>query len=266
MELVLPESEGWAGMHLMNAEWGNIGVIAKRTYAVSGNTATEAPAEDIVITDTLEPAAQDGEDNPVIRREAETALFKSHGDVLYLGRGTEALDSDNALIDEATITVNGQERRRYARGGPVSVDPVNLFGYEPRTKRISGGYDPDTFDFATDGAALFRSARRSIGYSVPVSSKLPSGTLDVTVTTQSPGATDTLADFVIMLPAVQATAFVWEGGRNDPPNWCKRSAIALEADTMTISGATVTVVWRGKLSLSAVPIADLRRLTLREVA
>jgi len=37
-------------------------------------------------------------------------------------------------------------------------------------------------------------------------------------------------------------------------------------DTMTIDSSTVTVIWRGSVSLADVAAADLRRLTLKEAA
>jgi len=216
-EIVLPETDGWGATHLVNGDWGRIGVIAKRAYAVSGGVATPSRMpEDIVVTDTVAPDATDGEDLPVIRREAETALFKAQGDVLYLGRGTETPASDGGQVTAASITLAGAERRRYARGSD-GADPVNLFGYEPRSKRVPG-FDPDTFNYAAHGAALFRSARRSAGFSVPVDTLLPTGTLTAQVTVQSAGTTDTLATFDITLPPLTATPFVWEGGSNAPAN------------------------------------------------
>ncbi|MEL7097509.1 MAG: hypothetical protein AAGM84_01650 [Pseudomonadota bacterium] len=264
MEIRVPQTGGWTALHLMNAAWGHIGVIAKRAYAVANGAATPAAPQEIIVTDTVDPAATDGEDFPVIRREAETALFKAQGDVLFLGRGTEAADSSGAQITSASLRVAGAQRRRYTRQ-PDAADPVNLFGYEPRTKRVPG-YDPDTFSFAASGAALFRSARRSAGFSVPVSTLLPTGSAQVEVTTQSAGTTDTLTAFEITMPPLTATPFVWEGGTNTPSNWCKRAPLQLVPDTMTIEGDLVSVLWRGKLALSAVPAADLRRLKIEEAA
>lgn len=266
MEFVLPKTLGWSAMHLVNKDWGNIAVIVKREYQVSaGKAIPKAVSEGLVLTDTVAMREIAGQNTLVISREAETALFKTKSDILYLGRGTQANDSSDNKIISARLSLNGSDRRTYIRGGSQDIDPINLFGYEPRTTRIAGGYDQATFSFPDQGDDLFHSTRRSMGYAVPSAVLNLSGVLQIKVSTHSFGGDDTLADFILALNKVSAIPFVWEGGLNKPAYWCKRTALALTADTITINANQLSVIWRGQLPLANHPAADLRRITLKEV-
>ena len=101
MDFTLPDSPGWSAMHLVSGDWGNIAIIAKREYEVSGSSA--APRDDLegfVLVDTVDGTAVDEADRPIIRREAETALIKTRGDVLYLGRGTEVPETRSYVTSD----------------------------------------------------------------------------------------------------------------------------------------------------------------------
>lgn len=260
MDLTLPESPGWSGMHLVNDDWGNIAVIVKREWVIAGgNTTPASDPKGVVVTDEVSTQVIDGDDTMVIEREAETALFKTRADVLFLGIGT----TQAPLIDSAELRLNGATRRRFTRSG--DGDPINLFGYEPRPLRVPG-YKPETFDYRTQGANLFWSARRSNGFSVPSSALNLAGPQSVEVTTTTDGTETVEKAFDVDLPGITATPFVWEGGSNKPAYWCKRPALALLADTLTVDGDMVSVVWRGALPLASYPAADLRRIDIKEAA
>lgn len=272
MDLTLPDSTGWSGMHLVNKDWGSIAVIVKREWVIEGGSTTPADTvAGIVVADVVSIHDIDGEDTLVIEREAETALFKTRKDVLYLSSSTETPDAQGKQIITASLFVNDTERRRFTRGGATSTDPVNLFGYEPRTTRIAGGYDAETFDFPTEGAALFWSARRSDGFSVFGTDWDLSGSITLRVESRNADmdpADDPLAlpEVTVDLPDITATPFVWEGGSNTPAHWCKRPALALVADTLTLDGDRVSAIWRGALPLASHPAADLRRIDIKEAA
>lgn len=274
MEFRLPDSNGWSAMHLVSDDWGNIALIVKREYAMSGGAAEPRKGilEGFIVADTVDPDAVDEHDRPIIRREAETALFKHRADLIYLGRGTEAPDARGGIIDSAEIKLNGQARRRFTRSmAAPEFDPVNLFGYHPRQSRLSRPYDPDTFDYASDGIDLFWSARRSSVFQVIGTAPDFEGAAAISVETVSPETptnvdADILAAFSMTIPTVTATPFVWEGGSNKPANWCRRAPLRLEADTITINGGLVSVLWRGALPLQHYPAADLRRVDLKEAA
>jgi hypothetical protein len=273
MEFTLPDSPGWSAMHLVSGDWGNIAIIAKREYEVSGSSA--APRDDLdgfVLVDTVDGTAVDEADRPIIRCEAETALFKTRGDVFYLGRGTEVPDGNGGIIDTAEFKVNGTVRRRFTRTGvPAQTDPRNLFGYQSRLGRLNPPYDPETFDYASDGDELFWSARRGGSFQIPVTARNFEGSAAISVESVSPETeadvdAEVIVAFSMTIPTVTATPFVWEGGSNAPANWCRRAPETLRADTITVDGARVSVLWRGSLALSGTPAADLRRIDLKEAA
>lgn len=280
MEFLLPNSPGWSAMHLMNAEWGKIALIVKREYLLDSGQGTLTPRDDVeglIVADTIEPTITDDEDRPVVRRGADLALFTAHADLIYLGVGTEALDPHGVRFDTAAFRVDGVARRSFTRPSPAfAPDPVNLFGYHPKADRLSPPYDPATFDFAAQGASLFRAARRDGGYSVSNGLPALAGDLDIRVETTSSGSDtdpftgdvipDVVAEFSLSVPDMVAIPFVWEGGKNSPAYWCRRAPVALKADTLTIEGDRVSLIWRGALPLSEVPAPDLRQVNIQEAA
>ena len=261
MQIVLPDTPGWSAAHASNAEWGSTAIIAKRRYVRSGASADASDPEEVRTGDVVETRSVGGDDTVIIARESELAFFKTRADVLALGwAGVPA-----GAVTGASLSLNGVERRRFAGLDARALDPVNLFGYEPRRTRIPGGYDMATFTFAGQGGALFQSARRSGGWTLPNTALTLTGAQRIEVAVTTAAGTETVADVTLTLPAVTATPFVWEGGSNKPAYWCRRADVPLVADTITLTEADVTVLWRGALPLADAPLADIRQVTLKEV-
>lgn len=251
MEIVLPEGPGWSAMHLADRNWGATALIVKREHDVTGRAATpRAAQEGIVLSDTL----IEGDPRAIIVREAETALFKARPEALRLGYGTGG-------VVQAQMRVSGTVHRTLVAG--AVQDPVNLFGFEPRTNRV-GGFDPDGFDYDADGPALFRSARRTEGWSVPADAALAGDVrVEVTVTGADGGGPVMLDDVTVRIPRLVVTPFVWEGRRNDPAYWCRRAPTEMTADTLILTGPRLHLIWRAALPMDVHPPADLRRVVLK---
>lgn len=277
MEIILPDGPGWSALHLVSADWGSSAVIVKREWRITGQTTVSyAPGagealEGVIMADTVTMRDVAGTEVQIIAREAETALFKSYTDILFLGRGTEARDPDGQDVSSAFLRVGGVTRRTYARPAAQHRDPVNLFGYEPRANRITGDIVPGAFDYAGTAPSLFRSARRSNGYAIPNPAFALSGALEIAVSTRNAAMTTDdpdhpVAEVSVQVPDVTAQAFVWEGGANAPANWCRRAPRAMVADTLTVGLDRVSVLWRVALPLAEMPAADLRRIDVKEAA
>ena len=272
MQFTFPPSPGWSALHLSNADWGSIAVIVKQEWRLSsGALGPDLNPEGIVLTDTVDLHEIDGQDMQIIHREADTALFKTRTDVFYVGRGTEVADVDGREVSSASLSVGGVTRRMYQRSGAATVDPINLFGFENRINRIPGGYNPESFSFPAQGGLLFWGARRSLGFSVTGTNWPLTGTQRVEITTrnadmEADDPSHILLGFDLTVPGLSMTPFVWEGGSNAPSNWCRRAAQSLTPDTLTIDGNRVSVIWRGALPLLTTPVADLRRIDLKEAA
>jgi hypothetical protein len=269
MEMILPHTDGWSAIHLIEKGWGHIAVIVKREWRVAsdGSTTPRSHPDSLILAEQVQMSQIDGEEVLVIVREAETALLKHSVDLHLLGIGTEWKDETGSEIDRARLTLNGEICCTYQRQTDAGIDPVNLFGFEPRPARIDTS---QPFNFADHAPALFRSMRRSGDYLSASPPPNLAGIQQMQVTTTSnlggsPEHHETVADCRVDVPVLEMHPFVWEGGRNDPPYWCHRPAQTLLADTLILSGDILSVLWRAALPLSDYPAADLRRLEIKEV-
>jgi hypothetical protein len=273
MDIALPATPGWSAMHLIeDQDWHQIAVIAKREYDVAGGAATAADDPDgVLMADDFNSAVAN------IRVESDIALRKTMVDWHFLDLSTGS-GPWTGRIDTAALTVNGSVRVSFAKRSSVDpnrevvIDPDNLFGYEPRSDRItlSNSTDPDviadSFDFDAQTPGLFRSTRRSDGFVAgPSTLPLPQ-TLDVTVSTTTAGTTTNVMTLGMTVPQLTATAFLYEGGPDKAAFWCRRDPVPMVADTLTLTTTRAAILWRTALSIATHPVADLRMILIEEAA
>lgn len=293
MEIVLPQTDGWSAVPLIDDEWAHSGLVVKRDYDVAGGVAVPSAASGEVLTGD----ALDGRD---ILRDGEMALFKAQTDWHYLGN-----PSGFATLTEAVMLVNGQERARF--DNPVlafTPDAHNLFGFEPRDRRVVLAvpeFDKDdliaakaareienaangivmteveladavladdfgySFDFNAHIPAIFHSTRRSEGYSNPNAALPVPLEMDISFTGALDGGALELPSISLSRPDIEVTVMVYEGGPDKPEYWCKRPALAMVPDTVIVSQTTASILWRAKFADTTHPIADIRQFTLSEV-
>lgn len=264
MELILPQSQGWSALHVAAEAWGHIAVIAKRRYTVAGGIATPAAAAPVLVADEYDPLTK------TIKREGELALFKTQLDWHFLG--ASAMNGAwGGWAKTASFSVNGVEVVRFNRPFEDEsewADAVNLFGFEPRDRRVTPALDlstTDPKDVVFDGAALFHATRRSDGFVATEMSPLPRD-IDATVSSIRGETSTEHGRASLHIPDVFMQAFVWEGGPDNKAFWCARAKVALVLDTFTMDATSVEVLWRGRLAMATHPLADLRQIVLKEEA
>lgn len=254
MQIILPQGTGWTAMPLMDDDWGQVGVVAKRCFDPAGNAVAGALrlADDAV---TYQDSAN--KTRVRINAEADIALFKEQVDVHLRGVGNQ--------VDAASITFNATPVMAYAgvAANPAS-DPANLFGYEPREARI--GATPTTqFDFAAMTPEVFHSSRRSGGGYTPTLPSMPLPVaLKILATSRVGAVIRTHAKLTITLKSLMLRVWLYEGGPDRETYWCAQATVPMQADTVTLTPAGAEVLWRGAVSLAAAPLALIRKFEIRE--
>jgi hypothetical protein len=253
MQIILPQGIGWAAMPLMDDEWGQIGLVAKRCFDPAGN----AVAGDLRLADEA-VTYQDSANKTRVRinAEADIALFKEQVDVHLRGVGNQ--------VDAASITFNGLAVMAYAgvAANPAS-DPANLFGYEPREDRI-GATSTTQFDFAAMTPEVFHSSRRSGGYTPTLPAMPLPGSVAIKATSRVGTVTRTHADLTLTLKSLTLRVWLYEGGPDRADYWCAHATVPMLADTVTLTPAGAEVLWRGAVSLAKNPLALIRKFDITE--
>lgn len=263
MEVTLPKSDGWSAMPLLDTNWGRVGAVAKRVYVWNGNDARA--------TDPVPIRQADEMAGNIILAEAEMALFKTAADWHFRGLGIGGANTPGAL-SAAEIRIGGAIRLTYARPvAPLPVDPQNLFGFEPRgSRKIDANLPvpprPIPFDFAKYGPPMFRGTRRSDGY-LPANdvTALPAS-MQIEVQTHQGTSTATPLSKSLTLPNVILSGWLHESGPDTPAYWCAHAHLPMVPDTLILSLTGAEVLWRATFPLTALPLADLRRLSIEEAA
>jgi len=241
MQIVLPSGPGWAAMALIGADWDRLGVVAKCGFGPTGaRQASALRLSDQIAADRL-------------TAEADTALFKTRTDFHLQGIGN--------AVDAADFTVNGALVLTYAKPLAPEPDPQNLFGYEPRDRRITLS---GALDLPAQGPGLFRSIRRSGGYQPQPFAGLPPGAVHAVVRSTTGATTTTRADRTVTLPAVAVRVWLHEGGPDREPYWCPHAKATLTPDTLTLTPAGTEVLWRASVALSQTPLTAIRKLEILE--
>lgn len=269
MEIRLPQTNGWNAMHLIEKNWGKISVIVKRVWRVEsdGSTTPISTPVNFQLTEDVSMESIDGDGVMMIIRETETALLKESVDVHFLGFGTEYRHPDGHRIDRAILSLNDQPRCIYLRQSSAGIDPINLFGYEPRSERVDAS---GSFNFNQDAASFFSSIRRSGDYQSFTSSLDLKNTqhFNVSVTYNLGHETEfeeILADCRVHIANLELSALVWEGGRNDPAHWCRQPSQVMRTDTLTLSGNSLSILWRSAIPLTDFSASDVRCIDIKEV-
>ena len=256
MEIILPQGTGWAAMPLLDEEWGQVGVVAKRCFDTTGTPVAGA----LRLADQAE-SYQDSNDETRIRiiAEADIALFKQQVDVHLRGVGNQ--------VDAASITFNDVAVMAYAGlAANPATDPVNLFGYEPRENRITKA-SMTPFNFAATTPEVFHSSRKPGGGYTPNLPAMPLPvTLKILATSRVGLDTGTRAKLTLTLPRLTLRVWLYEGGPDRDAYWCSHAAMPMQADTVTLTPAGAEVLWRGAVSLATTPLALIRKFEITEGA
>ena len=254
MQIILPQGTGWAAMPLMDDTWGQVGVVAKRSFDTDGNPVAGA----LRLADAIE-GYQDSANKPRIRilAEADIALFKQQVDVHLSGVGNQ--------VDAATIAFNDTPVMSYAGvAANPPTDPANLFGYEPRENRITAA-SMTPFDFAATTPEVFHSSRKSGGGYTPNLPAMPlPESLKIRATSRIGALMRNHASLTLTLKQLTLHVWLYEGGPDREDYWCAHAQTPLVADTVTLTPAGAEVLWRGAVSLASTPLALIRKFEIRE--